>query len=498
MKPEVATALEATSWPVLIVDRTGVVRAFNAAATTVLGETLRADFTALQAIWFPQNEVRADVFLARLDGTPQNTFALKFRTRDGTFEPFTTGVCSFFKDGQKNYLFQLLAPVAPVVAAAPAPKPDTADASLKQKLTLAMQLTRTISMDFNNALTSILGHTTHVLGRMEPTNPWRPALLEVEKAAAKAATISHDLSTFSRQEKDPRVQADGNLNDVIRRVVEMYRTPANFKINWQQNLEGRLYTAKYEDLKMQQAIAKVIENSAEALAGQPGTISIISLNRDITGPVHDGNISLAVGSYVCVEVSDTGPGIPPEVLPRVIEPFFTTKPAHRGLGLAWVYGVVTNHGGHVAISSEPGHGTSVRLYLPARKTVLLDTTFEDADFYGNQPILMVDDAALLLTMGQMVLSSYGYHVFTADCGQTALEIFTKMGPQIDLVITDLVMPNMSGRELVERLRALRPDVRIVRSSGNFRPSEVEQDSIYLQKPFTSQDLLRVVKQALQS
>ena len=167
---------------------------------------------------------------------------------------------------------------------------------------------------------------------------------------------------------------------------------------------------------------------------------------------------LAAGAYVCVEISDNGCGIEPEVLPRVFEPFFTTKrgASHRGLGLAWVYGIVTNHGGGVAVSSQPGTGTSVRVYLPAEKRIVRDDGVTSGDLSGSQTILMVDDEDLLLTMGKTILSAYGYRVLTANGGQKALEILSQKDTSVDLVITDLVMPAMSGRELVEHIRKLSP------------------------------------------
>jgi len=496
VKPDALAPFEFAPWPVLLVDPVGVVRQFNSAAAAAFGDSLRQNDSVLQSVWFPQNSIRAEVFLAHIDDVSARLIQLKFRTKDGLYSQFTVCVAPLGRDARATVVLQLLPAVEAPAAPAPATKTEAADASLKQKFAIAMQLTRTVAMDFNNALTSILGHTSHVLGRLEAGSPWRASLLEVEKAAARAAAISHDLSNFSRQEKDASPQHEGNLNDAIRRATGAFRTPANCRIEWEVHLENHLYTARYDDTKLQNAFTKILENCVEALGGQHGRVRVVSLNRDLAAPVQDANITLPPGSYVSVEVSDTGPGIPADALPHVIEPFFTTKPGHRGLGLAWAYGVVTNHGGHLAISSEAGHGTSVRLYLPARKAVVFDATFNEEDFYGTQTILMVDDEDLLLTMGQMVLSSYGYTVHTADSGTKAIEIFAKVGPQIDLVITDLVMPNMSGRELVDRLRAMRPDVRIVRSSGNFRPSEVEADSIYLQKPFTSQDLLKIVKQAL--
>jgi CheY-like chemotaxis protein len=163
-----------------------------------------------------------------------------------------------------------------------------------------------------------------------------------------------------------------------------------------------------------------------------------------------------------------------------------------------VYGIVTNHGGGVAISSQPGMGTSVRVYLPAEKRLVRDEGLSADDLSGSQTILMVDDEDLLLTMGKTILSSYGYQVLTANGGQKALEILSRKDTKVDLVITDLVMPAMSGRELVERIRKLSPATRIICTSGYVWPAGQESDGAYLQKPFTSQELLMKVKQALRA
>src|SRR5205085_4387043 len=171
----------------------------------------------------------------------------------------------------------------------------------------------------------------------------------------------------------------------------------------------------------------------------------------------------------------------PEILPRIFEPFFTTKKTggHRGLGLAWVYSIVTNHGGSVAVSSEVGKGTCVRIYLPAQKKVVKDRSHKVDDFTGDQTVLMIDDEDLLLTMGETVLTSYGYRVLTANSGQKALDLFYRCAEEIDLVITDLVMPQMSGREVLERLREHTPDVKIICASG-FMRTGADDDDFYLQ------------------
>jgi CheY-like chemotaxis protein len=163
-----------------------------------------------------------------------------------------------------------------------------------------------------------------------------------------------------------------------------------------------------------------------------------------------------------------------------------------------VYGIVTNHGGGVAVSSQPGLGTSVRVYLPAEKRIVRDEGLSVDDLSGSQTILMVDDEDLLLTMGKTILSTYGYQVLTANGGQKALEILSRKETPVDLVITDLVMPVMSGRELIEHIRKLSPGTRIICTSGYVWPAGQESDGAYLQKPFTSQELLLKVKQALRA
>jgi CheY-like chemotaxis protein len=227
-----------------------------------------------------------------------------------------------------------------------------------------------------------------------------------------------------------------------------------------------------------------------------GTITVHSKNLEVTEPIQDRNVKLAPGNYVAAEISDSGMGIPEEAMPRLFEPFFTTKGKdHRGLGLAYVYGIITNHGGGVAISSELNAGTSVRIYLPANKKIIKQT-FKEDELTGTETVLIVDDEDLLLTMGQMILSSFGYNVLTANSGQKALEILKKEGRPVDLIITDLVMPNMSGRELIEKLQEISASTRVICSSGYVRSGSGEDSDNYLQKPFTSQDLLRKVKQVL--
>ncbi len=494
MKSDVVFAFEQAGWPALVIDSAGVIRNTNKAAVEVFGAGFAKDAIPFSAIWHRQNGQNAADFLDNLDNSPVSR-AVKFQAAGGNDASYTVSSCVFSEANQKFFLLQLFKETESGES-----KEASADATLahKQKLDRALQMARSVSLDFNNALGAILGHTSLVLSKMEPANPWRGSLLEVEKAAAKAAEIANDLGTFSRQEKEITTQTAGNLNPVLLRCVEFFKkNPGPEPIAWKMHLERGLFAAKFDELKMQQAFLRILENSVQALRGD-GRVTIQTRNVELSEATQDRNVKLTPGAYVCAEIADNGCGIAADVLPRIFEPFFTTKreAKHRGLGLAWVYGIITNHGGGVAVSSQTGVGTSVRVYLPAEKRIVGETGTRAEDLRGSETILVVDDEDLLLTTGQAILSAYGYRVLLANGGKKALEILDQQNGKIDLVITDLVMPDMSGRELVEQIKHGWPEMPIICTSGYVRPVGHASERGYLQKPFTSQELLVRVKQAL--
>ena len=519
-KEEEDFLLQNAEWPVLLVHKNGKVLSANRAAVRSFGAGIEKEDGTLVSIWSAHNSGTALEFLSL--PPPDAPVHLKFNLKSGLTSSFLAQLCLTANDDL--CLLQLLKEIAPDAAPESASKPGAkpvagaskpaaapagalpaaaaaaaaVEASLahKQKLDCALQLARSVALDFNNALTSILGHASLLLGRAEASHPWRGSLNEIEKSAAKAAEIANDLAAFSRQEKDVRVQVAGNMNSLLERTVEAFHASLQKPISINCQLERKLFTANFDEAKMQQAVVKILENAVEAIAGE-GKITVQTRNQEVSEPTKDRTAKLAPGNYVCVEIKDNGAGIAPDVMPRIFEPFFTTKGSrHRGLGLAWVYGILTNHGGAVAVSSAQGSGAAVRMYLPATSKIVRSAPAAPADLGGTQTILFVDDEDLLLTMAQMILSSFGYTVLTANSGQKAMEIFTKASKKIDLVITDLVMPNMSGRELTEQILRHAPGTRIVWSSGYVRAANAEEQERYLQKPFSSQDLLRKVKQVL--
>ncbi len=507
MKPEIIFGLESAPWPALLVDAKGVVMRANSAAATAFGGALSGDAPLLSAIWPAENGMTAVDFLTRWQQSPLPVVSLKFRPPNGPMAACTVSICTFAKDDRKWFVFQLLPVTAPPPAktsgAAPPPAPaenkteQDAALALKQKLDCALQLARTISLDFNNALTSILGHTSFLLSKAEPGHPWRHSLMEVEKSASKAAEIANELALFSQQEKQQnRRVPPGNLNAVTQRCVEFFRNANAGQIMWHTQFERELFMVRFDEAKVQQALTKILENAVEALSGT-GQIAVQTRNLGLTEATQDRNVRLNPGTYVCVEIVDNGKGIDADVLPRIFEPFFTTKSSnHRGLGLALVYGIITNHGGGVAVSSQPGTGTSARVYLPAEKQLVLESADAEENLNGTETVLVVDDEDILLTMAETILSEYGYHVLTANSAQKALAMLSRDDAHVDLVVTDLVMPTMGGRELVERIHQLSPKMRILCASGCVLPPDQQIGLLFLQKPYTSHELLSKVRQAL--
>ena len=492
MKFDSLAVFEHTDWPAFLLDAAGHIRWSNACGGRLLGLKSPDETISFVSIWSKENEPDLALFLRSASQKKSFQGHFKIKTADGE-KQFRVLTAVYTGAGDDNILIQLLDWALPGKNESSALDANVAH---RQKLDCALKLARTVSLDFNNALTSILGHASLLLSKADPSHPWRGSLVEIEKSASKAAEIANDLANFSRQERDGRTQQAGNLNILLQRCVDVFRSQENDAVQWSLQLERKLFATAFDEAKLQQALMKILENAVQSISGCDGKVTVQTRNLEITEPLHDRTVKLAPGTYICIEVTDNGCGICPEDLPRIFEPFFTTKGSgHRGLGLAWVYGIVTNHGGGVAISSQKGTGTSARVYLPAsKKTVKGGGAVEMSELCGVETVLIVDDEELLLNMAQMVLSSFGYRALTASGGRMALEILGK--EPVDLVITDLVMPGMSGRELIDRIRKSSPQTRIICSSGYVRTVSDDEDELYLQKPFTAQELLRRVKDAL--
>ncbi|MFM8469073.1 MAG: ATP-binding protein, partial [Limisphaerales bacterium] len=335
--------LETAAWPVLVVRALGEVTQANAFARAVFGVADGHPTKPLLALWTFENGCSADQFVRQLDSTATFTFPLKLQTAKEGLVGFLVHISPWPREGNKEFIFQVhpkpaaarptpenLPPAESASAPPPAlesithteprPEPGSKVFVLEQKLLCALQLTRTVAMDFNNALTSIMGHATHLLAQMPPDHAWRGSVQQIEKAAERATQVAFDLSTFSREEKEAQPDTSGNLSRLVRKLVDQCKNRSPGTVSWRVNLETRLFSAPFSEAKLSQAVEKILDNALEAV-GSAGTVSVSTQNRDLFQPTEDGRVTLPPGTYVCLEINDTGPGIPPEVLPQVVDPF---------------------------------------------------------------------------------------------------------------------------------------------------------------------------------
>lgn len=497
-KMDVALLLDSAVWPALLVDPAGKVRRANKAAIDLFGSVVESDSCSITSILAAEKPPAAERFLAELERSAAAAITFNFKGKDGATAKIQTSVCAFTREGEKRFLFQLHGH-GPAAAPTQAGETETTPARKsepKQKVDTATQLARSIALDLNNTLTSIMGHCSWILSHMEPDHKWRKSLEEIARATSKSADIAESLAAFSRSDKEKEAAVASNVNATLKRLQQEFRDAKGKPVEWVCQMEEQVYSARCDENKLNQVFSRVIENATESGAVQP-RITVHTRNSDIEATLHDGTLRLAAGCYVCVEISDNGQGIPHEVLPRIFEPFFTTKPGHKGLGLAWVYGAITNAGGGVAVSSLQGQGTTVRLYIPAHKRVLREANpAPAADVGSGKTILLVDDEDLVLSLGQTVLTAYGYKILTATSAEQALKILAEYEGIIDLAIVDWIMPRISGRELMDTIRAKYPSVAIMCTSGYAHVPGTTGNTDFLQKPFTTQKLLQRVKEKL--
>ncbi|HWR72077.1 MAG TPA: ATP-binding protein, partial [Nitrospirota bacterium] len=357
-----------------------------------------------------------------------------------------------------------------------------------------------IAHDFNNVLTAILGHA-EVLRRMTGSDEAADRRIKIiEDAARRAGQMVAKLLSFARQEA--LEMAPTQVNDVVQDTVDLLeRTLISRKIqSVVQTFEG-LPAIFGDSIQLEQVITNLIVNAADAMPGG-GTITVTTSLADLAGGATRVHPLLSPGKYVVLTVSDTGTGIPNEIMGRIFDPFFTTKPVGKGtgLGLAMVYGIVKGHKGEVRVRSRVGKGTSFEIYLPASDRQVEETErIRLPDMTGRENVLVVDDEKDVLSFMKDTLEARGYKVVVADNPVYALDLFKNIAGEIDLVITDMVMPLVSGIELIRQFKAVRPEVKMIAMSGVDMGSvsrEKKDMNAFMKKPFDGVYLLSVVRRVL--
>jgi PAS domain S-box-containing protein len=367
-----------------------------------------------------------------------------------------------------------------------------------QKMEAVGRLAGGIAHDFNNLLTVILGYSEVVLGSLAPADPAREFVRQIVEAGQRAAALTGQLLAFGRKQLlRPEIL---NLNDVVGRIEEMLCRLIGEDIRLVTALEPGLWPVKADRGQLEQVVVNLAVNARDAMPrGGWLTLSTSNVLLDDQAPPE-----LPPGPYVRLAVQDTGCGIPAEVLPRIFEPFFTTKEVGKGtgLGLATVYGIVKQSGGHVEVSSRPGQGTRFQIYLPRIVGVEDSRALPAArsePFPSAGTILLVEDEEGVRELASSVLRQSGYTVLPACHGREALAASRQHAGEIELLLTDVVMPEMGGLELARQLALERPATRVLYMSGYSDSSRAAPDvrERFLPKPFTSEELRWAVREALE-
>jgi two-component system cell cycle sensor histidine kinase/response regulator CckA len=373
-----------------------------------------------------------------------------------------------------------------------------------QKIEAVGRLAGGIAHDFNNLLTVITSYTGMVLDQLGPQDPLREDVLEVKKAADRAARLTSQLLAFSRKQiAQPR---DLDINGVVRDLDKMLRRLISEDIDLRIVSDSQHVYVRADPSQLEQIIVNLAVNARDAMPS--GGHLVIETGTAEIGPEAGRRMfPPPPGEYAVMTVSDTGTGMDPETMAHIFEPFFTTKPPDKGtgLGLSTVYGIVKQLGGDVRIQSQPGHGTRVRIYLPRIAAAEPDTPGAIAEqslpASAHGTILLVEDDPALRVLAERVLAAVGYTVLAAPNGPEALAICRRHAGAIDLIATDVVMPGMSGRALVEQVSAQRPGVKVLYMSGYTDDDVVRRGigrspSTFLQKPFTPDVLSQYVREAM--
>jgi PAS domain S-box-containing protein len=374
-----------------------------------------------------------------------------------------------------------------------------------QKLEALGTLAGGIAHDLNNVLTPIMGGTQLSLMQLDPTHPIYNHIKTIEKGAQKAAELIHQILAFSR--KQVLSAKPQNLTLLIKDFAAMLRRLISENIRLTFSLEEKLGTIEADKNQMEQILINLVVNARDAVTSG-GEIIIETTNR----VVKEQDISrmegkIIPGSYVVMSVSDNGMGIDSALLARIFDPFFTTKEPGKGtgLGLSTVYGIVKQHGGEVKVDTAPGRGTRFDIYFPRSEESFQtgEQILPQTVTGGCETVLLVEDNEDVCEVVRTSLEHYGYRVLEAANGMEAIRIFEELQGEIDLLVTDVVMPAMGGQSLVEYIRRQKPDLPVLFISGHPLDTDVgnltqKEHDAFIQKPFNPQDLAGIIRRMLGS
>jgi signal transduction histidine kinase/ActR/RegA family two-component response regulator len=373
-----------------------------------------------------------------------------------------------------------------------------------QKMEAVGRLAGGVAHDFNNLLTVIKGHSDMLEEKLPPATPLYHSITQVRKATDRATSLTRQLLAFSRmQVLQPKTL---DLNSLIADISKMLPVLIGEDIEFKFDPEKSLGLVKADPTQIEQVLMNLAVNARDAMEGKGGKLTVRTQNV-----IHDAEYAKShpptvAGSYVLLEVEDSGQGMDAQTKARIFEPFFTTKELGKGtgLGLSTVYGVVKQSGGYIWVESELGKGTKFQIFLPKTGDILQAARAEKSgtSARGCGTVLLAEDEDAVRELASEFLKASGYTVLLAKDGLDALELAEQRRSSIHVLVTDVVMPRMRGTELARKLKRCHPELKVVYMSGylehNSHPDGYEPESAFLQKPFTRESLLRKIEEAIRS
>jgi two-component system, cell cycle sensor histidine kinase and response regulator CckA len=501
--PHAGPVMRSRSWKVLV-DAEGTVRSIegpwpaenaSAAARAIAVGTSYYSFLAGICGQNPERAAALAAAIRTVAAGREDTFSLEFPCRLADCEMRIRLVVSPYRQGCVEGVL-----LVHTDAGATPSKGDPQTDVQVHKMEALGRLTSGVAHDFANLLTLITGYSEMLLSRMHASDPMRPELEEIREAARRGAGMTARILDFiGRQVTEPQLV---DLNSLVEKLEKLLRPIIGDHIRLVTALSPDLHNIRADPAQMTRIIMNLVLNARDAMP-RGGEINIRTANLELD---QDGTHTLPPGHYVTLGVEDTGHGMDPETLSHLFQPFFTTKEPGRGtgLGLSTVYGIVKQSDGDVWVRSEPGKGTVVTVCLP--RAGESGETAEPSDRTlaagaGTETILVAEDEESVRRFIKHLLAGRGYHVLEAVNGSDALRFFGERSVAIDLLLTDLVMPGMNGRELAQKALACRPDLKVIYMSGYsddmlLTTAALGPDMSFLRKPLTPDVLATRIREVL--
>jgi PAS domain S-box-containing protein len=497
---QLAVIVESSEDAIISKNLDGIILTWNAGAEQIYGYTVAEAIGQPIAILLPKDRRTEEKdILARLSSGER-------------VKPFET--TRIRKDGKTIYVSLMISPVrgddGTILGASHVARDITERRQFEEQLRQAQRLESLgvlaggIAHDFNNLLTGILGNASIASEILPPGNAAHPMLREIMAASQRLSDLTRQILAYSG--KGTFALGPVNISDLVREISALIQASIPKDVHIRLQLDDQLPVVNADASQIQQVIMNLIVNGAEAIpSGEVGTVTVTTsfqmVDEQYIRTVFSPD-DLQPGPYVCLEVHDTGQGMNEETVPRIFDPFFTTKVKGRGLGLAAVLGIVRTHKGGIKVYSQPGQGSTFKMLLPASADAAMARPRPlNQELRGTGTILVIDDEELVRRVAKTALELYGYTVVLAENGEQGVALYRQRADEIRAILLDLLMPQMGGEETYRRLRLIRPDVRVILSSG-YSDAEAmakfagKDLAGFIKKPYTAAQLAQIVQQCL--